>query len=166
VIKRSGLMSNKSGSTALEFAIIVPVFLSLVIFMVEGFLQLLTGAVLQFGVYEASRFGITGAAYPLGMSASQPASREAAIIQIIGMYGLGLINTASASFQVTLTSYPSFGSTQGTPGAGGSGDVVVYQVSYFQPWIYSTSSTYPAVTATGLTGIQHTITMVSKNEAY
>jgi Flp pilus assembly pilin Flp len=73
------LARNRSGATVVEFAIISVALLSFIAFLVEGSFQLLTGAMLQYGLREATRFGITGQAYPPGMSANPPASREAAI---------------------------------------------------------------------------------------
>jgi Flp pilus assembly protein TadG len=162
-----GLASHRSGATIEEFAIISLALISLVVFLIEGSFQLLTAAMLQYGLREATRFGITGQAYPPGMAASPPASREAAISQIIATSALGLINPSYLS--VTLTSYSGFTTAgvagQGTAGAGGSGAVVKYQVSYRQPWLLNGAGYFP-VTATGLSGITYSLSTVVQNEAF
>jgi hypothetical protein len=169
-LKSSGVASfarNTSGNTTTEFVLLIPIILSLIVFTVEGSVQLFTRAVLQYGLREATRFGSTGAAFPPNMAANPPASREAAIPLIIAEYGLGLINSSYLS--VSLTSYSAFSAVgaagQGSAGAGGPGAVVQYQVVYFQRWMFP-GSAYPAATATGWSGIQHTLTMVVQNEAF
>jgi Flp pilus assembly protein TadG len=161
------LRRDRSGAVIEEFAIITVALIALIAFLFEGSFQLLTGAMLQYGLREATRFGITGAAYPPSMAANPPASREAAITQIITTSGLGLINPSYLS--VTLTTYPSFSTAgagaQGTAGAGGSGAVVQYQVAYYQPWMLSGAGYWPA-TATGLSGFQHTLSTVVLNENF
>jgi hypothetical protein len=113
-------------------------------------------------VREASRFGVTGAAYPPGMSANPPQSREDAITAIIAYYGAGLID--QGRLRVTLTVYPSFGAVGqggGTSGAGGPGDVVQYQVTYTQPFLTSL-----AASIAGTSSLQHSSTTVVKNEPF
>ena len=161
------LACNRSAAAVAEFAVISLALISLVVFLIEGSFQLLTAAVLQYGMREAARFGITGAAYPPSMAADPPASREAAITQIITTSAMGLINPSYLS--VTLTTYSGFNTVgvvgQGTAGAGGSGAVVQYQVSYYQPWLLSGAGYLP-VTATGLSGITYSLSTVVQNEAY
>jgi Flp pilus assembly protein TadG len=162
-----GLARNRSGATIEEFAVISLVLISMIAFLIEGSFQLLTAAVLQYGLREATRFGITGQAYPPSMAASPPASREAAITQIISSSAMGLINPSYLS--VTLTSYSDFTTVgaagKGTNGAGGSGSVVEYQVTYYQPWLLTGAGYFP-VTATGLSGITFNLSTVVQNEAF
>jgi Flp pilus assembly protein TadG len=162
-----GLARNRSGATIEEFAVISLALISLIVFLIEGSFQLLTAAVLQYGLREATRFGITGGAYPPNMAASPPASREAAIAQIIATSAMGLINPSYLS--VTLTSYSGFTTVgvagQGTTGAGGTGAVVQYQVTYYQPWLLTGPGYFP-VTATGLSGITFNFSTVVQNEAF
>jgi Flp pilus assembly protein TadG len=124
------LARNRSGAAVAEFAMIALALFALVVFLVEGSFQLLTEAMLHHGLREATRFGITGQAYPPSMSAHPPASREAAIAEIISSSALGLIDPSNLS--VTLTSYTAFNtvgtSGQGVSGAGGSGAIVQYEV--------------------------------------
>jgi Flp pilus assembly protein TadG len=162
-----GLARSRAGTTVAEFAIISVALLAFIAFLIEGSFQLLTEAMLQYGVREATRFGVTGQPYPPSMSAHPPASREAAITQIIATAGAGLINLSYLT--VTLTAYPSFAtvgvSGKGVAGAGGAQSIVRYQISYYQPWMPSGPAYFP-VMATGLTGIEHTLSAVVQNEDF
>jgi len=161
-------MQRRSGHTAIEMAAVIPAAVLLFVLLVEGSVQLLTAAVLQYGLREATRFGITGLAYPASMSANPPATREAAITQIVAGAGIGLINASYLG--VTLTSYANF-SVVGTPSAatvgsaGGPGAVVQYKITYLRPWLFS-GSLYPPAVLTGLTGFQYNLTTVVQNEAF
>jgi Flp pilus assembly protein TadG len=161
------LARNRSGAAVAEFAMIALALFALVVFLVEGSFQLLTEAMLHHGLREATRFGITGQAYPPSMSAHPPASREAAIAEIISSSALGLIDPSNLS--VTLTSYTAFNtvgtSGQGVSGAGGSGAIVQYEVAYYQPWLLLGSNYLPAE-STGLSGIVHVLSAVVKNENF
>ena len=84
----------RSGVAAIEFAIVALALLTFLLVLIETGMQLLTQAVLDYGVREASRFGVTGAPYPLSMSANPPGTREGAITAIIGNIGGGLIDQA------------------------------------------------------------------------
>jgi Flp pilus assembly protein TadG len=163
-----GPARSRAGSTATEFAIIAVPLLSFIVFLIEGSFQLLTLAMLQYGLREATRFGVTGQSYPPGMVANPPASREAAIKQIIAACAPGLINASYLT--VTVTAYSSFAAVgvagQGTAGNAGSAQaIVLYQVSYYQPWLLS-GPAYLPVLATGLTGLEHTLSAVVQNEDF
>lgn len=152
----------RSGVAAIEFAIVALALLTFLLVLIETGMQLLTQAVLDYGVREASRFGVTGAPYPLSMSANPPGSREGAITAIIGNIGGGLINQARLS--VTLTAYPSFsavGQGGGTNGAGGPAAVVQYQVTYPQPFLTSL-----AASIAGTPFLLHSATTVVQNEPF
>jgi Flp pilus assembly protein TadG len=158
---------NRSGNVLTEFAILLPVMLSLIIFIIEGAFQLLTAAVLEYGLREAARFGVTGQAIPSYMAANPPASRQAAMARIITLFGHGLIKQAHLS--VTETSYGAFSSVNspgaGTSGPGGPLAAVQYTVTYFQPWLMS-DPTYLPVKVTGLSGVAFSRTMVVQNEPF
>jgi hypothetical protein len=152
----------RSGVAAVEFAIIALALLTFVLVLIETGMQLLTQAILDYGVREASRFGVTGAAYPPGMSGNPPKSREDAIPAIIAYYGAGFIDPGR--LRVTLTVYPSFsavGQGGGTSGAGGPGAVVQYQVTYTQPFLTSF-----AASIAGTSSLQHSATTVVQNEPF
>jgi hypothetical protein len=161
------LPRNCSGATVMEFAIIAMPLLACIAFLIEGAFQLLTGAMLQYGLREATRFGITGLPYPPSMSSSPPASREEAIKQIIITASAGLINPSR--LDIKLKAYSSFGDVgmagKGTDGsAGGAQAVVLYQLSCYQPWLPGLANF--AANATHLSGLQHTASAVVQNEKF
>jgi Flp pilus assembly protein TadG len=158
-------LHGRSAHTALEFAIVIPAVVLLLALLVEGSIHLLTAAVLEYGLREATRFGITGLAYPASMSANPPATREAAITQIIASAGIGLINASYLG--VTLTNYANFSvvgtPTAATPGAGGPSAVVQYKVTYLRPWLFS-GPLYPPALLTGLPGFRYNLSRTSRNQ--
>jgi Flp pilus assembly protein TadG len=157
---RSSLRRDRSAATAVEFAAISVVLLTIVVILIEASVQLLTHSLLEYGVREASRFGVTGQAVPSSMSANPPVSREAAITDIIAGCGLGLIKLANLT--VTVTTYPNFNNgAKGTAGAGGPGAIVRYQAIYTEPFLTSV-----AAAITGMPAIQHTVTMFVQNEPF
>lgn len=154
----ASLPRRRDGATATEFALAAPLLLLLAAGIIEigSFLFALT--LLEAGVREASRFGITGREVAVGTS------RETTIRNIVVANGIGLIDAARLQVQVTV--YPGFsqigqpepfidqapfngihdpGETftdvngngvwdadMGVAGTGGAGDVVVYTLTY--PW--------------------------------
>lgn len=148
---------GRRGSAVLEFALVGPVVITLMVGLFELGLQLTTGAMLDYGVRMAARWGVTGRATPDG------SSREAYIrSQILTATG-GFLKTGQLS--VTLTAYGSWASAKGRTGAtggpGGSGAVVSYSVSYTQPVM-----TPPAVALLGRREFRHTDVLVVNNEPY
>jgi Flp pilus assembly protein TadG len=148
---------GRRGSVILEFALIGPVVITLMVGIFELGMQLMTGAMLDYGVRMAARWGVTGRATPDG------STREAYIrSQILGATG-GFLKTGQLS--VTLTAYGSWanalGRTGATGGPGGSGAVVSYSVSYVQPVM-----TPPAVALLGRREFRHTGVLVVNNEPY
>ena len=159
---RPGFMQCRSGVAAVEFAGIAMAVLMVIAFLAEASVQLVTDALLQYGVREAARFGITGEAYPPSLSNNPPASRQAAIAAIITTLGGGLINQAHLT--ITLTSYANFdqvGGTGGVAGPGGPNAVVVYNVSYTQPYLTSL-----AATVMGNSFLTHSVVTVVQNEPF
>ena len=148
---------GRRGGAVLEFALVGPVVITLLVGLLELGLQLMTGAMLDYGVRMAARWGVTGRATPDG------SSREAYIrSQILAATG-GFLKTGQLS--VTLTAYSSWANamarTGATGGPGGSGAVVSYSVSYAQPVM-----TPPAVALLGRREFRHTDVLMVKNEPY
>ena len=115
---------DDGGSAAVSFALLFPVFFFLLTSLLEFGLFLFVGANLEAGVRDASRFGTTGAEVS-GMS------REERILAIVEERTLGKLRPDDA--QVSTQVFPSFAaisSETGTAGAGGPGDVVLYEVRY------------------------------------
>ena len=148
---------GRRGSAVLEFALVGPVVVTLMVGLLELGMQLTTGAMLDYGVRMAARWGVTGRATPDG------STREAFIrSQILGATG-GFLKTGRLS--VTLTAYGSWagaaGRTGATSGPGGSGAVVSYSVSYLQPVL-----TPPAAALLGRREFRHVDVLVVNNEPY
>jgi len=165
----SSLLRRREGATAAEFALAAPVLILLAAGIVEIGSFLFALALLEAGVREASRFGITG------REAAAGTSRETTIRTIVVANGIGLINNANLQVQVTV--YPGFSqigqpepfidqspfngahdagepftdvngngtwdADMGVAGAGGAGDVVVYTLTY--PWRLLTGLLGPAL---------------------
>lgn len=148
---------GRRGSAVLEFALVVPVVITLMVGLFELGMQLMTAGMLDYGVRMATRWGVTGNATPDG------STREAYIrSRIIDATG-GFLK--SGQLTVTLTSYGSWAGavarTGATSGSGGSGAVVSYSVSYLQPVM-----TPPAVAMLGKREFRHTDVLVVNNEPF
>ncbi len=146
-------MAGRSGAAVLEFALVAPMLLAMVIGVMEFALVIFVSVLLEGSIREASRFGLT-------LQSVSGTTREAHIAEVIndGTYGLVTIGPDD----VEITVYPDFDEIveaehftdlddsgdydvgepfvdandngswdagNGTPGAGSAGDVVVYRVT-------------------------------------
>lgn len=147
------LLRAREGIAALEFAFAFPVVLAAIMGVIEISMMLFVSSLLEGGLRDAARFGITGTPPASG-------SREQAIIDMVNDRAIGLVHVTAAN--VTMRVYKCL-SNVGQPepltndvngngkwdsgdaytdvngngqwdadmaasGAGGSGDVVVYNV--------------------------------------
>lgn len=152
---RTTLAQDSAGTTAIEFALGVPVLLLAAVLLIEVGFWLSVQSVLNIGTREASRVGITGAPPPDGMTRDQQLRR------IILDTSSGFIDPAQLA--TDLVSYGSFDDVgkpepfvdlngnkrwdpgepftdvngngrwdadRGAAGAGAGGQVVVYHVTY------------------------------------
>jgi Flp pilus assembly protein TadG len=152
------LWRRREGATAVEFAFAAPVVVLFVAGVVEIAMMLFALTLMEAGVRESSRFGITGASGASGVS------REQQIRNIVARTTIGLIDMNNLIIQQTI--YGNFaqigqpepftdtngngtrdgnepftdvnGNGQWDPdmgraGAGGPGDVVVYTLIYDWP---------------------------------
>lgn len=174
------------GITAVEFAVTVP-FLALVTMAVIEFgMIMLVSALMEGGLREAARFGVTGREIP-------GVSRADQIAKMVKEHTLGYIDMAKADLQTIV--YPSFAAigkgetyidgngnskydlgetftdankngkwdaSQGAAGAGGSGQVVVYRITY--PWKLITPYAAQLVGASGVLPI--TASIAVRNEPW
>jgi len=154
-VKKNNLSYNNAGSTVIEFAVLAPLLCLILVGTVETGLVLFTNAVLEGATSSASRVGKAGFA-PVGQTREQ--FIRSRILQLAGSY----LNPSKLTVTtLSYTSFANVGKPEpcitptpcpGTPGvnftdvngngtwdqdmgkanAGGSGDVVVYRVSY--PW--------------------------------
>jgi len=150
-----GLRWREQGSTAVEFAFAMPILAAALVGLVELAMIMLVTTLMEGGLREASRFGVTGFE-PAGIT------REQRILDILAQHTIGLVDIGQA--QITTLIYPDFenigdpepytddspangsydmgevfvdvnGNGQwdadmGAVGAGDSGDIVVYQITY------------------------------------
>lgn len=151
------LFGNRDGATAVEMALVSPIFFAFMIGTMEVAVVMFTNVAIEAAVRDGARYGVTGSA-PDGMT------REDRLRQIISERTFGLVSPTSED--VTMTVYPSFAAAGieepyedlngngtwdsgepftdqngngardgGTPGMGASGQVVMYTVSYQLPLI-------------------------------
>lgn len=156
-----GVARNEGGSPAVEFALAAPVMLLLMAAIIEFGMIMFVTVLMEGGIREAARWGITGQAPGEG-------DRAAHILSIVADRTLGLVDMSKAT--VEITGYPTFddvgrgeafvdGNDNGTydngetfkdcngngtwdkdrgkSDAGGAGDVVVYRIDYDWPLLTS-----------------------------
>ncbi len=163
-IKRHSWRS-RSGTTALEFAIIGPVFIVVVLMVFDFAVQLAVDLALNYGTAAAARYAITGAVTGTNGSKGSNDTNDAAIRSIIVSSTGGLL--VSSRVVITATSYSgpasyAAGTGQVSGSNGASGSVVVYSVTYDQPFL----TALPAMVASTGTSIVHHATVIVQNEPY
>ena len=150
---RRGRFADRSGAAILEFALVLPVLLALIIGIVEFAMIIFVSVLLENGVREASRFGMTG-------QTVAGSTREAHIANVVSDSTYGLVDVEPGDVEIMV--YPDFDEIieaeeftdtddsgdytagepfidandngtwdagNGTPGAGGPQEVVVYRVT-------------------------------------
>ncbi len=152
---RKSFIRNTEGVTAIEFAIIAPVFILVLMGIIEFSLVMFTSSVIEGATAASGRYGKTGYTAPY-------TSRQEQIIATITSKTAGLLDPDKIT--ITTTVYPAFNSIEqeepyidtnrngvhdygedytdvnsngqwdssGVAGLGNGNDVVVYTVSY--PW--------------------------------
>jgi Flp pilus assembly protein TadG len=146
------------GSVVVEFALVLPLVLTVLAGILEMGLVLFAETLMEAGVREASRYGVTG-------QGVTDLARQTAIQQIVGTTTLGLLDMNKMTVETRY--YPDFGSIgeafvdangngtydagetftdtngngvwdadKGTPGPGAASQVVLYRLTY--PWTYLT----------------------------
>ncbi|MCC7426690.1 MAG: pilus assembly protein [Alphaproteobacteria bacterium] len=149
----------------MEFAILGPVYFLLAVSTLEFGLQITVSALLESAARDASRFGVTGAALPewLASDPNPPANREEAIRRIVLDRGAGMLTPTRLT--ITMTNFRDLSglvnNQGGTAGAGGAGELVVYTMTYVQPYF---TPVLPFIT--GQYQMTHTARSVVKNEPF
>ena len=184
ISRQRRFLKDRRGAAALEFAFVFPVFIVMVVTVMELSYHFLIGSVIESAALEASRFGLTG------QSGAGTETREERIVRIIKENTYNLINPDDLVIDTLV--YDSFsdigkpepfvdendngqydngevytdvnGNSQwdpdlGTAGLGGSRDIVIYRIRY---------------TADGLTGLlepflgnfTHESIVAMRNEPY
>ncbi len=159
------IANDRQGSSAVEFGLVAPLFILMIVGIVEVGTTLFVGALMEGAVRDASRYGITG----------QDGAGRAQIIQdIIADRTIGLvdINVASIRTQVydsfdaigsqepytddnpangtydpgesyvDLNGNGQWDSDQGVDGVGQPGEIVLYTVDYSLPMLTSFIANY------------------------
>jgi Flp pilus assembly protein TadG len=151
------LWRREEGTSALEFALVAPVLITTVVGIMEISMILIVSALIEGGLRDAARFGITG-------YVPQGTTREDKIKSIIADATIGLVDMSQIDMQTLV--YPSFAdigkpepytdtngngqydlgepytdingngqwdADMGAAGLGGPGEVVLYKVKYKLP---------------------------------
>ena len=130
--KRQQYGKNR-GNAAIEFAIVAPVFFTLLLGIFELGAIMLVKSSLEIAILQVSRFGRTGAIVA-GQTQQQTATSLAAT------YSLGLVD--ATKLKLTVTPYASFSAmpspsqfpTNGTQNFGTGNQPVLYTLSYDWPF--------------------------------
>ncbi len=181
------LCADRSGGAAIEFAFIAMPLIVLVIGIIEVAMILFVNVLLEGGVRDAARFGITGYS-PVGTD------RAAVIRDIIRRRSVGMIDMSKVRIETLVyqnfsdigkpepfTDQPPFNGTydvgepfvdvngnskwdadMGAAGVGGPGAVVVYRVSY--DWPLLTGLLAPLLGDNGYVSLQASVAV--RNEPF
>jgi Flp pilus assembly protein TadG len=128
----------QQGTTAIEFALIAPVFIALLVAIFETTLFLFAQANLQYAAMETGRLFMTGQAQNGNMTQSQLQSTVCPMVQqIFNCSNLVIVVQSYASIGCVSTTAPQLYNANGTLSSGtfspGSpGDLMVVQIAY--PW--------------------------------
>ncbi len=157
---RRGSNLGKRGVSAVEFALTASIFMGLMLLTMEVCYDLAVGAALDYGAWAASRFGTTGSLTAPGLAtADRSSSIQALVIQNSGLL------LSSTNLTVAESAYSNFGAASAQAGASGgagtSGQVVAYTLTYSQPFL-----TPIAAVLAGATNLIHTSTVVVLNEPF
>ncbi len=130
------LRKQKDGATAVEFALVAPIFFLLMMGIVEFSLIMFASSVVENATTMAARYGITGDNYSAPDAFQQNTaglSREAFIESAIKDLSSGLLDPEKVD--ITHKTFSSLGSgAQTSSGAyGDGGDTVLYTVTYAWP---------------------------------
>ena len=151
---------RSEGATAVEFGFVVPILVAFIFGIMEFSMITFATSLLEGGLREASRFGITGN-LPAGAT-----SREEHLITVVNAHGAGIIKIDDSN--LTVKAYPNFSKIgepepftdlstppngvwdagepytdincngqwdddMGKAGAGAGGEVVLYSIDYEKP---------------------------------
>lgn len=153
---RRPFKSDQRATTALEFGMVGPIFIIMIILMIETAWQLSVEMALNIGVIAGSRYSITGAGYNNG-------TRDSAITNALLSISGGILNKDNLSYTSQAYTSPATYASGGTftSSNGSSGQIVLYKVSYKQQFF---TSVPPMIL--GYNSINHTVTVVAKNEPF
>lgn len=119
---------RQSGATLVEMAIIAPVFLLILVAIIELSMMFFATLTMQYAVREGARFAITGQSADAGTGTQQ---RYATVIAKIRDNSVGMYDRMTPEISVNGTKYSSKSYSNGMFGA--AGDVVVLQIDCSWP---------------------------------
>lgn len=93
------LRRDQRGTTAVEFAFVAPILIAMVLFVVELSLMMFVNTVVEGGLREASRIGLTG-------YSSEGVSRDQLIVNVVNEHSLGMVTVNLGDIHTYV--YPSF----------------------------------------------------------
>lgn len=117
-------LQRQSGTTLVEMAIVAPVFLLLLLAMVELGIMFFTTLTMQHAVREGARYAITGQRNLDPNTSNQ--QRHLAVIENIRANSLGFYDKLAPVIKVNNTAYQSDSYSQGMFGA--PGNIIVLQL--------------------------------------
>ncbi len=151
---------GRRGSSTVEFALVSTLFMSLLLLTMEVCYDLAVGAALDHGAHVASRFGTTGSTTAAGV----PGTDRMTTLQGLVIQGSGNL-LRPERLQMMVSNYPNVAdavqNTDGSSGPGTAGQVVVYTLTYSQPYL-----TPIAAVLAGNDALIHTSSVVVLNEPY
>ena len=158
-------LRDRRGTTALEFALIGPVFIIVLLMAFEFAIQLAVDLALSYGAGAAARYAVTGAVTGTNGSKGSNSTNDTTIRNIIVSSTGGLLNPSRVNVSATSYANPSnyaagTGKTSGSNGF--SGSMVVYSITYNQPFLTG----LPTMVGSGTTSITHQATVIVQNEPY
>ncbi len=161
--KGKGNIESTRGTTAVEFALIAPVFFLILLGIFEFGMVVLIQTSLETSILQVSRFGRTGSVVA-GQSAAQTA------IALADQYSFGLVNPAN--LVLTVTPYASFAAipplatapTTGAQNFGKSSQPVLYTLSY--NWNFFTPLVGSVLSPNGTGSITLTASAIVQNEPF
>jgi len=154
-----GLARARDGNAGLEFALGAPLLFLAMFGIIELAMITLVTVLMEGGLREASRYGITG-------YVAAGTTRQAQIQAIIATDTLGLLDMSK--LQITTEVYSSFsqigqpGPDPGVAGLGNAGDIVLYRLTY--PWPLMTQLMVPILGTNGIVTLS--ASMAVRNEPY
>lgn len=123
---------RQSGATLVEMAIIAPVFLLVLLSLIELSMMFFATLTMQYAVREGARYAVTGQSNLDPNTGSQ--QRYAAVIADISDNSLGMYAKLAPVISVNGTSYASTAYTAGMFGAAGA--IIVLQLDCY--WVVTT----------------------------
>jgi Flp pilus assembly protein TadG len=158
---------NSDGVTAIEFALIFPIFILIIFSIIEFGMIMFVSSVMNSAALEASRYGITGSTYGKISSSGEPMTREELVQQTVAdkMSILPFYNPTANPVKIELRSLGTIESPtakQIIAQAGSGDEVIEYKIIY--QWNLLSPVMYPILGEDGKYDIS--AKTIIKNESF